>query len=374
MSEIEIKVPNIGDFKDVEVIEVLVSEGQILQKNDPIITIESDKSSVEIPSNFEGKIKSLKIKVGDKISEGDLILILEETSTTKENTEEKPNIKKEFKKIKVIKPETEQTSINQVKNLSNEISSASPKARKFARELGVDITQVVGSEKNGRVVEEDIKKFVSSTTKNINEIKEDKIKKIKNEFEHSDFGEIEIKDIPRVKKLSSVYLTNSWTTIPHVTNHDEVDITEMENFRSSLTDMYTGEKIKITPLAFIIKALVASLKKFPSFNSSIDEIETGKMTFKKYFHIGIAVDTPNGLMVPKIRNAENKKISLISKELKEVSELCRNLKIDKKELFGGSMTITSLGGIGGSFFTPIINFPEVAILGVGKSQKKTNIY
>jgi pyruvate dehydrogenase E2 component (dihydrolipoamide acetyltransferase) len=370
MSEIEIKVPNIGDFKDVEVIEVLVSEGQILQKNDPIITIESDKSSVEIPSNFEGKIKSLKIKVGDKISEGDLILILEETFTTKENTEEKPNIEKEFKKIKVIKPETEQTSINQVKNLSNEISSASPKARKFARELGVDITQVVGSEKDGRVVEEDIKKFVSSTTKNINEIKEDKIKKIKNEFEHSDFGEIEIKDIPRVKKLSSVYLTNSWTTIPHVTNHDEVDITEMENFRSSLTDMYTGEKIKITPLAFIIKALVASLKRFPSFNSSIDEIETGKMTFKKYFHIGIAVDTPNGLMVPKIRNADNKKISLLSKELKEVSELCRNLKIDKKELFGGSMTITSLGGIGGSFFTPIINFPEVAILGVGKSQKK----
>jgi len=153
MSETEIKVPNIGDFKDVEVIEVLVSEGQILQKNDPIITIESDKSSVEIPSNFEGKIKSLKTKIGDKISEGDLILILEETSATKENTEEKPNIEKEFKKIKVIKPETEQTSINQVKNLSNEISSASPKARKFARELGVDITQVVGSEKDGMEVE-----------------------------------------------------------------------------------------------------------------------------------------------------------------------------------------------------------------------------
>ena len=370
MSETEIKVPNIGDFKDVEVIEVLISEGQTLQKNDPLITIESDKSSVEIPSNFEGKVKSLKIKVGDKVSEGDLILILEEKSQTKENADDKPNIEKEFKKIKVIKPEIEQTTINQVKILSKEISSASPKARKFARELGVDIDQVIGSEKDGRVVESDIKKFVSLKSKNISETKEDKKNKIKNEFEHSDFGEIEIKDIPRVKKLSSVYLTNSWTTIPHVTNHDEADITEMENFRSSLTDMYTGEKIKITPLAFIIKALVASLKKFPSFNSSIDEIETGKMTLKKYFHIGIAVDTPNGLMVPKIRNANNKKISLLSKELKEVSELCRNLKIDKKELFGGSMTITSLGGIGGSFFTPIINFPEVAILGVGKSQKK----
>ena len=370
MSETEIKVPNIGDFKDVEVIEVLVTEGQIIQKNDPLITIESDKSSVEIPSNFEGKVKSLKIKVGDKVSEGDLILILEEKSQTKEKVDEKPIIEKEVKKIKVIRSVDEQTTNNQAKTIIKEISSASPKARKFARELGVDIAQVIGSEKDGRVVEDDIKKFVSSKSKNISDIKEDKKIKIKNEFEHSDFGEIEIKDIPRVKKLSSVYLTNSWTTIPHVTNHDEADITEMENFRSSLTDMYTGEKIKITPLAFIIKALVASLKKFPSFNSSIDEIETGKMTLKKYFHIGIAVDTPNGLMVPKIRNANNKKISLLSKELKEVSELCRNLKIDKKELFGGSMTITSLGGIGGSFFTPIINFPEVAILGIGKSQKK----
>jgi pyruvate dehydrogenase E2 component (dihydrolipoamide acetyltransferase) len=370
MPETEIKVPNIGDFKDVEVIEVLVLEGQMLQKNDPLITIESDKSSVEIPSNFEGKIKFLKIKVGDKVSEGDLILILESKSQINEVTEKKPEIEKEFKKIKVIKPEIEQNVKIQNKSTFQDISSASPKARKFARELGVDINQVVGSEKDGRVIENDIKKFVSSKPKNTDEVKESKSNKIKNEFEHSDFGEIEIKDIPRVKKLSSTYLTNSWTTIPHVTNHDEADITEMESFRSSLTDMYTGEKIKITPLAFIIKALVASLKKFPSFNSSIDGIDTGKMTLKKYFHIGIAVDTPNGLMVPKIRNANNKKISLLSEELKEVSELCRNLKIDKKELFGGSMTITSLGGIGGSFFTPIINFPEVAILGVGKSQKK----
>ncbi|WP_435163058.1 2-oxo acid dehydrogenase subunit E2 [Candidatus Pelagibacter bacterium nBUS_25] len=370
MSETEVKVPNIGDFKDVEVIEVLVSEDQIIKKNDPLITIESDKSSVEIPSNFEGKIKNLKIKVGDKISEGDLILTLDSKSQIIQVAEKKPEIEKEFKRIKVIKPEIEQTTKIQNRNTSNDISYASPKARKFARELGVDISQVAGSEKDGRVIEDDIKKFVSSKPKNIDEVKENKSNKIKNEFEHSDFGEIEIKDIPRVKKLSSTYLTNSWTTIPHVTNHDEADITEMENFRSSLTNMYTGEKIKITPLAFIIKALVASLKKFPSFNSSIDEIDTGKMTLKKYFHIGIAVDTPNGLMVPKIRNANNKKISLLSNELKEVSELCRNLKIDKKELFGGSMTITSLGGIGGSFFTPIINYPEVAILGVGKSQKK----
>ena len=369
MSETEIKVPNIGDFKDVEVIEVLVTEGQSIKKNDALITIESDKSSVEIPSNLEGKIKNLKIKVGDKVSEGDLILTLDSDSEVKkEEVKEKPEIEKESKNIEVIKPEIQEKMFS--KNNISDISSASPKARKFARELGVDINQVAGSQKDGRVVEDDIKKFVSSNSKNNVVVKDSKPDKIKNEFEHSDFGEIEIKDIPRVKKLSSKYLTNSWTTIPHVTNHDEADITEMESFRSSLTDMYTGEKIKITPLAFIIKALVASLKKFPSFNSSIDEIETGKMTLKKYYHIGIAVDTPNGLMVPKIRNANNKKISLISKELKEVSELCRNLKIDKKELFGGSMTITSLGGIGGSFFTPIINYPEVAILGVGRSEKK----
>ncbi len=368
MSEIDITVPNIGEFKDVEVIEVLVSEGQTVVKNDPLITIESDKSSIEIPSNFDGKVKSLNIKVGDKVSEGSLILILENKINNSEASKEEPKIENQPKSIETTKPQIDQIRVS--RSNVTDILPASPKARKFARELGVDINQVEGSEKDGRVVEDDIKKFVSFKSIKNNEIKEIKPKKMKNEFEHSDFGKVEIQDIPRVKRLASIYLSNSWTTIPHVTNHDEADITEMETFRNSLTDNYTGEKIKITPLAFIVKALVASLKKFPSFNSSIDEIESGKMTLKKYFHIGIAVDTSNGLMVPKLRNVNNKKISLISKELKEISELCRNLKIDKKELFGGSMTITSLGGIGGSFFTPIINYPEVAILGIGRSEKK----
>ena len=368
MSEIDIKVPNIGEFKDVEVIEVLVSEGQTVIKNDPLITIESDKSSIEIPSNFDGKIKSLNLKVGDKVSEGSLILILENKINISETPKGELKIENQPKSIETTKPQLDQTHVS--RSNVTDILPASPKARKFARELGVDINQVEGSEKDGRVIEDDIKKFVSFKSIKNTEFKEIKPKKIKNEFEHSDFGKVEIQDIPRVKRLASIYLSNSWTTIPHVTNHDEADITEMETFRNSLTDNYTGEKIKITPLAFIVKALVASLKKFPSFNSSIDEIESGKMTLKKYFHIGIAVDTTNGLMVPKLRNVNNKKISLISKELKEISELCRNLKIDKKELFGGSMTITSLGGIGGSFFTPIINYPEVAILGIGKSVKK----
>ena len=368
MSVIEIKVPNIGDFKDVEVIEVLVSEGQTLKKNDPLITIESDKSSVEIPSNFDGKIKTLKTKVGDKVSEGDLILILENINEAQEKVEKKPAIEKEIKKTQEIKPETQKISTDQNKVFN--ISSASPKVRKFARELGVDINQVAGSERKGRVIESDVKLFVASKSNNLVNNENKSNEKIKQEYSHSEFGEVEIKDIPRVKKLSSKYLMNSWTNIPHVTNHDEADITELEEFRTSLTDIYTGEKKKITPLAFIVKALTASLKKFPNFNSSIDDIDDGKMTVKKYYHIGIAVDTPHGLMVPKLRNADNKNINLISSELKNLSDQCRNLKIDKKELFGGSMTITSLGGIGGSFFTPIINFPEVAILGIGRSEKK----
>jgi len=372
MSDQEIKVPNIGEFKNVEVIEVLVSNGQSVSKNDPLITIESDKSSVEIPSSLEGKIKSVNVKVGDKISEGDTILILENSKIIKKDIQEQPKLENEEAKSQTKK----ETIVNDVpkqdfveKNISG-VSAASPKVRKFVRELGVDINEINGSKRLGRVVESDVKSFISLKINKPFEVKEDQPKKIKSEFSHSDFGEVEVKDMPRVKKLASTYLVNSWTTIPHVTNHDELDITEMDEFRISLKDIYTGEKKKITPLAFIVKALVSSLKKFPSFNSSIDDIENGKITMKNYFHIGIAVDTPHGLMVPKIRNADNKNISYISSELKTVSDQCRNLKIDKKEFFGGSMTITSLGGIGGSFFTPIINFPEVAILGVGKSQKK----
>ena len=239
MTEIDIKVPNIGDFKDVEVIEVLVSEGQTLKKNDPLITIESDKSSVEIPSNFNGKIKTIKIKVGDKVSEGDLILILEKTSDAtektlekplEENANEKPLIEKESKKIQTIKIENEKSFSNQNK-ISN-ISSASPKVRKFARELGVDINQVIGSERKGRVIESDVKLFVASRSNNSTNSEKKNNENIKQEYAHSEFGEVIIKDIPRVKRLSSKYLMNSWTNIPHVTNHDEADITELEEFRT----------------------------------------------------------------------------------------------------------------------------------------------
>jgi len=244
--------------------------------------------------------------------------------------------------------------------------SASPKARKFAREIGANLHLVKGSQREGRINEEDIKAFVkNSLTKNALKGKETAIQ----EYDHSEFGEVDIKSIPRIKKIAGPHLQKSWNEIPHVTQHDEADITEMETFRKSLRDLYTGEKISVTPLSFIIRAVVKALKDYPNFNASLD-LKNNHIIYKKYYHIGIAVDTPHGLVVPKIRDADKKDITTLGKELKKVTELATSLKIDKKEFFGGSMTISNLGSIGGSFFTPIINQPEVAILGVGRAERK----
>ena len=375
MALIDIKVPNIGDFKDVEIIEILVKDGQNISKGDSIITLESDKSSVEVPSDHSGKISNISVRVGDKVSEGDLILKIEssEKENVKNNKKEISTFKESSKSNEKIQESSEIRSSIQTITTTNKSVLASPKVRKFARELGTDLSKISGSEKFGRVTEEDVKSFIKLDINQKQQLKqneENQKPRIKIEYEHSDFGEIDVKDIPRIKKLAAPHLVNSFNIIPHVTHHDEIDITEMEEFRNSLTDHYTGEKLKITPLAFIMKALVAALKEFPSFNSSIEDMSSGKITFKKYFHIGIAVDTPNGLMVPKIRQVDEKNIQHLSAELREVAQKCRDLKIDKKEFYGGSITISSLGGIGGSFFTPIINYPEVAILGVSKLNKK----
>ncbi len=248
----------------------------------------------------------------------------------------------------------------------NKIISASPKARKLAREFGTEISRIKGTERLGRVTEDDIKLYIKDKIVSKNQNKQIEPS---HGYDHSEFGEVYIKKIPRIKKIAGPILEKSWSEIPHVTQHDEVDITEMENFRKSLRDLYTGEKISITPLAFIMRAVVKALTDYPNFNSSLD-LKKENIIYKKYFHIGVAVDTPHGLMVPKIRNVDTKDITKIAKELKQVTELCKELKIDKKEFFGGSITISSLGSIGGSFFTPIINQPEVAILGVGKSTNK----
>ena len=373
MAEQKIVVPNIGDFKEVEVIEVLVKEGQEIKKDDSIITLESDKSSVEVPSNFSGIIKEINIKVGDKVSKGTTILSLD----SEENSKEKPQPVSENNNIEskneIIEfPKNKKENIVQLSPLTseNETKQASPNVRKFMRELGADISKIPGSERAGRVTREDVKDYIKDKLTNAPAaVVIPQKKKIKNEYEHSEFGEIEVKDIPRVKRLSGPHLVKSWTEIPHVTQHEEIDITEMEQFRSSLKNLYTGQKISISPLAFIMRAIVNGLKAYPNFNASIDS-ENGKVTYKKYFHIGVAVETPHGLMVPKIRDVDQLDIKEISQKLRSVSKLCKDLKIDKKEFFGGSMTISSLGGIGGTFFTPIINPPELSILGVGKSYDK----
>ncbi len=366
MAEKKLLVPNIGDFKNVEVMEVLVKSGQQIKKNDPLITLESDKSSVEVPATDEGKINKIIVKVGDKVSEGSEILSLDSVSK-KEESKKAVEVKENIPEKKIV-TETPKEIAPVVKKFSKDgVSSASPKVRKFARELGADIVQIPGSQRAGRVTEDDVKKFVRSQV-SVNEGKVEK-KVYKDEYPHEAFGEIEKKDLPRVKKLSGPQLVRSWTEIPHVTQHDEIDITEMEQFRTTLIDNYSGDRIRISPLAFITRAVVNALKEYPNFNSSIDP-ENNKLIFKKYYHVGFAVDTPHGLMVPKIRNVDQLGLKEIYEELKRVSKQCKELKIDKKEFFGGSMTISSLGGIGGNFFTPIINPPEVAILGVGKTFDK----
>ena len=364
MSEI-IKVPNIGDFKSVEIIEVLVKSGDEIKKGDPIITLESDKSSVEVPSPLSGKILNINVKIGDKVSEGDTVL---EIDSINNKVEAKPktnneNIKNQDSTIKMARVEK-----NSEIKLSDS-TGASPNTLKFARELGVDINELQGSGRGGRVKKEDIKNYIKkSNTSAKKEIAKNQ-EKLDLPYEHSEFGDVDIQKIPRIKRLSGPHLVKAWNSIPHVTQHDEIDVTEMEDFRKKLIDLNTRDKIPVTPLAFIMKALVNAMRRYPNFNSSLDP-EKEEVVYKKYFHIGIAVDTPHGLMVPKIRNVDQKNIITLGKELRKTSKQCKDLKIDKKEFFGGSMTISSLGGIGGSFFTPIVNLPEVCILGIGKTEIK----
>ena len=364
MSE-KIKVPNIGDFKSVEIIEVLVKNGDEINKGDPLITLESDKSSVEVPSPLSGKILNIYVKIGDKVSEGDTVLEIE-------SVENKIETKNDQSPTKVIEKK-EKIESNQVIKLPDQrlsdYTGASPNTLKFARELGIDINDLQGSGRMGRVKKEDIKNYIkNNSVSKVSDIPNEQ-SKLELPYEHSEFGKVDIQKIPRIKRLSGPHLVKAWNSIPHVTQHDEIDITEMEDFRKTLIDLNTKEKIPLTPLAFIMKALVNAMRKYPNFNSSINP-EKEEVVYKKYFHIGIAIDTPHGLMVPKIRNVDEKNILTLGKELRKTSKECKDLKINKKDFFGGSMTISSLGGIGGSFFTPIVNLPEVCILGIGKTEVK----
>ena len=352
----------------------MVKEGQKIKIDESVITLESDKSSVEVPSNFGGIIKKINIKVGDKVSEGTTILLLSSEEVSEERAQQvsknqNNNTKNKNEIIDFSKNNKKKVTELPSLNVEGNLKPASPNIRKFIRELGADISKIPGSERSGRITKIDVKNYVKDKLKDVPATGTQKKIIVKNEYEHSEFGEIEVKDIPRVKRLSGPHLVKSWTEIPHVTQHEEIDITEMEQFRSSLKDLYTGQKISVTPLAFIMRAMVNALKAYPNFNASIDS-DSGKVTYKKYFHIGVAVDTQHGLMVPKIRDVDQLDIKEISQKLRSVSKLCKELKIDKKEFFGGSMTISSLGGIGGTFFTPIINPPELSILGIGKAYDK----
>jgi len=387
MSIKEIVVPDIGDFDSVEVIEVLVAVGDIVQAEDSLITVESDKASMEIPSSEAGKILKLKVALGDNIAKGSVLLMMEVDESAPEVKEESKPAKEPSKNIASAKESREQMA--PAKSVTSKASPgkaqnhkpsptakidevrfskayASPSVRRFARELGVDLGKVEGTSRKNRISREDVKGFVkkamatggSGTALGITPMPE---------IDFSQFGDTESQSLSKINKLTGEYLHRSWVTVPHVTQFDEADITEMEAFRKQMGKEMEKDGIKITPLAFIVWAVVSSLKAFPRFNSSLDA--TGEnLILKKYFNIGVAVDTPNGLVVPVIKKADQKSLVEISQEIRELAIKARDKKLKPSEMQGGCFSISSLGGIGGTKFTPIVNTPEVAVLGVSRSK------
>ena len=351
-----VNLPDIGDFDSVDVIEILVKIGDLVKENDSIITLETDKATMEIPAPFSGKVTNLAIKVGDKVSHGDLILTVESNSETVES-ESEPSAKSKEPEPEVrlddSTPSKDKQNIPDQKkekiSLDTEPDShASPSIRKLARELGVSLSKIKGSGQKGRILAEDLKSYVKQivTTGDIED-------------------EVEIVPLSRIKKISGKHLTLCWSTIPHVTQFDEVNVEQMEQFRQHQKE----RNIKLSPLVFIMKAVVQVLKNHPNFNASLDE-NGENLVIKKYFNLGIAVDTPNGLVVPVVRNVGKKSLIELSKELTEISARAREGLLQPEEMKGAGFTISSLGGIGGTQFTPIINSPEVAILGVSRTQIK----
>ena len=378
----EIHVPDIGGLANVEVIEVLVKVGDTVQAEDSLITVESDKASMEIPSPASGVIKELKISVGDRVSEGSLIMLMDvEEATIAVAPASKPAEpvaapapapapKQETRPQRITSP----TAAVQVdmKDVDFSKAYATPSVRKFARELGVDLNKVSGSGRKGRITQEDVKSYVKDVMSlggapgrgaapgNVLGVAP------MPDIDFSQWGEIETVALSRINKLTGEFLHRNWVHIPHVTQFDQADITELEAFRKQLNEENAKSGVKITPLVFIMKAVVAGLKAYPRFNSSLDA-KGESLIRKNYFHIGVAVDTPDGLVVPVIRDVDKKSLLQLSEELKEVSGKARDKKLKPADMQGGCFSISSLGGIGGTKFTPIVNAPEVAILGVSKS-------
>jgi pyruvate dehydrogenase E2 component (dihydrolipoamide acetyltransferase) len=359
---VPVSVPDIGDFKEVDVIEVLVKPGDELLKEQAIITLESDKASMEIPSPVSGKVDSINISVGDKVGFGSLILNLEtnnlsSSTGTIETSEVSPNSPAE-----TVTTDTPKVINNSGINTAPSESHASPSIRKLARELGVNLERVTGTGKKGRILDADLKTYVKEIVLSGGTGSAIPPTPV---VDFSKFGEIESRPLSRINKLSGKHLSASWLNIPHVTQFDEVNIDQMEEFRQQ----QKSRGVKLTPLVFIMKAVVQALKRHPTFNSSLDE-SGENLILKKYFNIGIAVDTPNGLVVPVIRDVDKKSLLELATELLETSSVAREGALKPKDFQGSGFTITSLGGIGGTQFTPIVNAPEVAILGISRSQMK----
>jgi len=370
----QVLVPDIGDYKDVSIIEVMVKVGDTINAEDNLVTLETDKAAMDVPSPYAGVVKEMKIKVGDKVSQGSLILLLESSDTAAPKTGKPaapvaaapvsaPAAPAAAAKVPVA-PVAVQISQSVV---AGGKAHASPAIRRFARELGVQVTQVKGSGEKGRVTKDDVQNFVKAALAQPRGAGGNGLQVLAAPVvDFAKFGAIETKPLSRIKKISGANLHRNWVTIPHITQFDEADITEMEVFRKELNVEYAKQNIKITPLTFMLKAVVVALQQYPEFNASLDA-SGENLILKQYFHVGVAVDTPNGLMVPVLRDVDKKGIVQIAKELGEISAKARALKITAAEMQGGCFTISSLGGIGGTAFTPIINAPELAILGVSKA-------
>jgi pyruvate dehydrogenase E2 component (dihydrolipoamide acetyltransferase) len=374
----QVLVPDIGDYKDVSVIEVMVKTGDTIKADDNLVTLETDKAAMDVPSPYAGVIKEMKVRVGDKVSQGSLILLLESSDAAAMPKAGKPVAPAAAAPVSVpvaapapvaAKPAAALVAAQTSQPLVAEGKAhASPAIRRFARELGVQIAQVKGSGEKGRVTKDDVQNFVKTALAQPRGAMGGNGLQVlpMPVVDFAKFGAIETKPLSRIKKISGANLHRNWVTIPHITQFDEADITEMEAFRKELNSEYAEQNIKITPLAFMLKAVVVALQQFPEFNASLDT--SGEyLVLKKYFHIGVAVDTPNGLMVPVLRDVDKKGIVQLAKELGEISAKARDLKITAAEMQGGCFSISSLGGIGGTAFTPIINAPELAILGVSKA-------
>jgi pyruvate dehydrogenase E2 component (dihydrolipoamide acetyltransferase) len=397
MAIVEARVPDIGSHTDVPVIELLVAVGDRVSKDQGLVTLESDKATMEVPSSVAGVVKELKVKLGDTLSEGALVALIEAeeagaSAPAPAKAEAPAPSKVEAPKLEAAKPAPAQAeapkpaapvaleaprsppvSFSAESVLPQNVPHASPAVRLHARELGVDLSKVSGSGRKGRITREDVNAFVkqalarpasaaSATTggSGLNLLPWPKV-------DFAKFGAVETQPLSRIKKISGANLARNWAMIPHVTQFDQADISEMEAFRKKMGEENPTQKI--TPLVFLIKAAVAALKAFPSFNASLDE-SGENLVFKKYFHIGIAVDTPDGLVVPVIRDADQKGLLQLAAELGEISKKARDKKLGPADMSGGCFSISSLGGIGGTSFTPIINAPEVAIMGVSKSEMR----